>query len=95
MAPDPSPPPGRWQRAPGVLCRHVAGSLVLAHCAGGEPLVVNRSGSLVWQLLDEPATTAELAGLLATATAMDETTLAEQIDGLLVDLAGRGFAERT
>lgn len=55
------------QRNPAVLWRRTLDGAVLLVPGRAEPLRLNATAAIVWDLLDEPATTAQLAAEVAEA----------------------------
>ncbi len=57
----------RFVRCPGVLVREEAGEAFLVQASGDQIFHLNRTGRAVWELLAEPCSEAEAAGLLIAA----------------------------
>lgn len=85
-----------WARRVDVLWRSIPGLVVLARpeMDGGDPVTVDGSGWVIWEMLASPIAEAELVELLAEAFAEDPDQVAHHVHALLVDLEDRGFVQR-
>ena len=85
-------PAARWRRADDALWRIVPGSLLaLGPGADAEPQRITGPAVEAWTLLAHPHTTDELTASLAETFATDPTTIADDVAGLLADLAEHGL----
>lgn len=80
----------RLVRSAAVLWRDLGDEVILttAERAGFE--LLSPTASEVWRMLERPRTRAELATSLAEAYGEPADRVAEEIEGLLAELAGRG-----
>ena len=94
---EPGPPPPdahpRWRRQPGATWRQSLRGVVVLAPGADEPLTIAGSGGAVWELLDRPRTTEELAEELSSRYATDPATVRRDLDGLLEQLATAGALE--
>jgi hypothetical protein len=81
-------------RAPGVLWRHVAGTVLLRTLT--DPGIVELSGSsvLIWLALGNPVSAGELASDLSAVVGARLDVVAAEMRPVLHDLLQRGFVTR-
>lgn len=76
------------------LTWHVAGEdIVVLDLEGSVYLKVNGSGRVLWELLAEPRTEAELAGALVEQYGIDEAHAVADVATFVADLRQRGIVE--
>ena len=73
--------------------RIVDGELLLVNAEGGEILVLNECGVLIWQQLDGEHDVAALVGRVAETFDVDEPTARGDVEEFLASLAARGILE--
>jgi hypothetical protein len=76
----------RWERDPRVVWRRCLDRTLIQPPGHDEPLVLNATGRLVWELLDEPLTEPELVATLADVFDRDTTEVAVEVTGFLSEL---------
>lgn len=81
----------RWVRAPDALWRRLPHAAVLLARHGEEPITTNVTGAALWDVLAEPRTLDEAAGLLAEAFGAEVREVAADIGPVIDDLAARGL----
>jgi hypothetical protein len=79
----------RWVRSGAVLWRRVMDDVVLLPPAQQDPIALAR-GARLWDLLNHPSSTAELASALGGATTTEPLVVRSDLEHLLADLARRG-----
>jgi hypothetical protein len=73
---------------------HVAGDdIVVLDLEGSVYLKVNGSGRVLWELLTEPRTEADLVAALVGHYAIDESVAARDVAAFVADLCQRGIIE--
>ena len=85
----------RWQRHPEVLWRRSGARRVLNCPSSEEVVVVDGSGSLVWDLLTEPVAEGELTTMLSEHFDVDEDLVRDEVVGFLDGLHGVGAVVNT
>jgi hypothetical protein len=76
------------------LTWHVAGDeIVVLDLEGSVYLKVNGSGRVLWELLTEPRTEAELTSALVERFEIDQPRAAADVTGFVGDLRQRGLLE--
>jgi len=97
-------PDARFERAPGVVARKVAGELVLVPVlpdvrteAAGHPgiFVLNETAESLWEELARPRSPAELARHLTKHFDVSEERARQDVDHVLRDMQGRGVVRST
>lgn len=83
----------RVARRSGVLCRALEGETILLDPDAGTYYALNEVGSRVWELAAEGPSVAALRHRLLAELAVDEETLARDLDDLLARLAAEGLIE--
>ena len=73
--------------------RVVEGEMLLVNAEGGEILVLNECGVLIWQLLDGVNDMATLVGRVTEAFDVDEPTARSDVEEFLASLATRGILD--
>jgi hypothetical protein len=79
----------RLVRSPKVLWRRTLRGVVLRP-VGGEAIMLDGSGWLIWDTLASPATLEELSEQLAVRTAREAKIIAADVQPVLDELAQRG-----
>ena len=93
MAPDPTVAAvtgARLRRADGTLSRRSLRGVLISAPGADEPLLVTTPGEVVWSLLEEPSSRAELVAALADAFGEDPTVVAADIEPVLKSLLAVG-----
>ena len=85
----------RWQRHPEVLWRRSGARRVLNCPSSEDVVVVDGSGSLVWDLLVEPVDEHELTTMLSEHFDVDEERVRGEVAGFLERLHEVGAVVRT
>ncbi len=95
---DDAPPPGttgpaiRWRRSVDALWRVVPGGLVaLALDGEARPQLITGPAVETWDLLEDPHTVVDLIALLAQRYGVDPDDVADDVAGLIADLADHGL----
>ena len=83
----------RLRRRPGVTSAEVHGEAVLLDLERGKFYTLNRTGTVVWELLAEPRSPAELHAALLTRFEVDVEPLCADLAALLDDLRTHGLIE--
>ena len=85
--PDPVTPSTRIARSEGLVAEPMEGGVVMLDPKTDRYLRLNATGKLIWERLAEPATVAELAGVLGKQTGVDadraEADATSFIEGLI------------
>lgn len=83
------------RRHPRVVSHRLAGeqAAVLLHLDTSAYHSINNVGALIWELLEEPLSLAELEQQLAALIGDPPASLAADIDDFLTSLAARGLIE--
>jgi hypothetical protein len=76
-----------WQRHPQAVWRRSSDRIVVLPPDHEDPLLLEGTGHVIWELLAEPIEEARLTDLLAQATSEDPADIAPQIRSFLRDLA--------
>ena len=84
-----------WRRRDDVLWRRSLDAVILLHVGADDPLTLPGTGAAVWDLLEEPASLAELVALLAEAYEEDPAVVEHDVTTLLTDLEALGAVTRT
>ena len=84
----------RFVASPIVRFRRLDDELILYHSGTNEVTNLDRIGSLVWDLLAEPASAQELAADLAPAFGQSESVITTDLVALLTDLLEAQLVER-
>ena len=71
----------------------IDGEITLYDGTTSTALVLNRTASDVWRLLDGQRSVADIVALLSTAYAVDETTLQAGVEDTLARLRSHGLLE--
>ncbi len=87
------PGPGPWRRRPDVAWRGSLDALVLLAPGQDEPVTVAGSAVAVWNHLERPVTTGQLADGLATELHADPEQVARDLGPLLAELVELGAIE--
>ena len=86
--------PIRWHRHPRALWRRSSDRVVVLAPGHDEPLLLEGTGSVIWELLDEPIAEADLIALLAEAAGEDPRRIGPQVQAFLADLVTGDAVER-
>ena len=87
---------GRWLRhSPSTPWRRVGSEIVLAPAGRDDFEVLQGSGAVVWELLEDPSTEAELLSSLAEIYSISEVQIATEVSALLATLMEMGAVEQT
>jgi Coenzyme PQQ synthesis protein D (PqqD) len=84
----------RWQRDERTLARSAPGLVVLLGEAGGDPIVLRGTGVAVWEALDRPQGTDELARLAAKFNG-DLGAVRSDIEPVIARLGAAGVLRAT
>ena len=80
-----------WRRREDVLWRRSLDAVILMPAGADDPVTLPGTGASVWDLLEEPATVAELVGVLSEAyDAGDRQVVEHDVRRLLLDLEALG-----
>ena len=82
-----------WRRNARVCWRRSGLTAILAVPDGDDVLVLEGTGALTWELLDEPRSTDQLIDELAATFEVDRETVAEQLLPFLEELRAAGVVE--
>jgi hypothetical protein len=80
----------RWQRDDRTLFRAAPGVVVLLGPDGGDPIALRGTGVALWEVLDLPHRTEELATRLAADFGSDTATVRSDIEPVIAELAAVG-----
>ena len=80
----------RWCHAPGVLWRRSVGRIVIDAPGADEPLLLDGSGAVVWDLLTEPLEIDALSLELSRRFAVPASTVRGDVEPLLAELHAAG-----
>jgi hypothetical protein len=83
----------RWQRDERTLFRTAPGVVVLLGPDKGDPIALRGTGVALWELLDRPQGTEELATRLAAEFAGDTARLRSDIEPVIAQLAAVGVLQ--
>jgi Coenzyme PQQ synthesis protein D (PqqD) len=75
-----------WRRRDDVLWRRSLDAVILLPVGADDPLTLPGTGAIVWDLLEEPATLAELVATLAEAFEEDPAVVEHDVSTLLAEL---------
>ncbi|HXF72518.1 MAG TPA: PqqD family protein [Actinomycetota bacterium] len=84
----------RFRRAAGVLSRRFGGEVLLGLRGRAEVDRLEGTAAAVWELLEGPATAAEVAAALAASYDAPASAIERDVRALLSELAARGYVER-
>ena len=76
----------RWLREPDPIATEIDGALVVFSVPAGKYLSLNKSASVIWERLAEPASEDELTDALVARFRVDSETAAKGVRKLLDDL---------
>ena len=85
----------RFRRAPTVLSRTVGSEVLLATPGRDHIRSLDGTAGAIWELMDEPCSVSDLAGLVADAYGMPASSIEDDIRHLLSALEEDGLVERT
>jgi dTDP-4-amino-4,6-dideoxygalactose transaminase len=80
----------RWERDERILFRSAPDRVVLLPPDGDDPIVLHGTGVALWQALDRPKNTEDLAACLATEFHADPVSVRSDIEPVLARLASAG-----
>ncbi len=83
-APTPGP---RWHRHPRALWRRSSDRIIVLPPDQAEPLLLEGTGAVIWELLAEPTDEHHLVDLLAEATGTDHAIIRPEVAAFLAQLA--------
>jgi len=83
----------RWQRHPRALWRRSSDRIIVLPPEQAAPLLLEGTGTLIWELLEHPMGVHELVDLLARATTADRDTIAPEVTSFLTRLATEHVVE--
>ncbi len=83
-----------WRRRDDVLWRRSLDAVILLPVGVDDPMTLPGTGASVWDLLEEPASLAELVAILADAYEEDPTVVEHDVRTLLTELEGLGAVTR-
>jgi hypothetical protein len=84
----------RWRRHPRALWRRSGARVVVLPPAHDEPLLLEGSGSAIWELLESPIDETELIEVLADAAGEDPAEIGPQVRTFLEALAADDAVEQ-
>jgi coenzyme PQQ synthesis protein D (PqqD) len=84
-----------WRRRDDVLWRRSLDSVILLPVGVDEPLTLPGTGASVWDLLEEPASLAELVAILADAYEEAPAVIEHDVRALLAELESLGAVTRS
>lgn len=79
-----------WHRDERVLWRRSFERVVLLAPERGDPLVLDGTGRVIWELLDEPMAGAELSATLAELFRRDVVEVDREVEPFLANLRAAG-----
>jgi hypothetical protein len=79
-----------WRRRDDVLWRRSLDAVILLPVGADDPLTMPGTGAAVWDLLEEPASLAELVVILAEAFDADPAVVEHDVATLLAELEDLG-----
>jgi len=91
---DGTDPAAVWRRREDVLWRRSLDSVILLPVGVEDPMTLPGTGASVWDLLEEPATVAELVAVLAEAYGAERTVVEHDVRALLDELEALGAVAR-
>lgn len=80
----------RPRSLPGLGEQLIDGEAVIVNAQGGEILVLNECGALIWQLLDGEHSVAGMVAAVREAFDVEESTAAADVREFLATLEARG-----
>lgn len=83
-----------WRRAGSTLWRRTTTGAVVLPAGLEEPIHLTGAAALVWDVLEEPTTTAEVTEILARACGQNVGRIGADIAAVLARLHELGAAER-
>ncbi len=83
-----------WRRRDDGLWRRSLDAVILLPVGVDDPMTLPGTGASVWDLLEEPASLAELVAILADAYEEDPTVVEHDVRTLLTELEGLGAVTR-
>jgi hypothetical protein len=84
-----------WRRRDDVIWRRSLDAVFLLPAGIDDPMTLPDTGASVWDLLEEPATVAELVATLADAYDADPTVVEHDVCELLAELEDLGVVTRS
>lgn len=84
----------RWRIPDHVVSREVEEETVLLNLESGIYFGLNRVGTRIWNGLVSGAAPAEIRSSITSAFAIDEATVARDMEGLIKQLVSKGLLER-
>jgi hypothetical protein len=81
---------GRWERDERTLSRSAPDFVVLLAPDGDDPIVLRGTGVALWQALDRPQNTEELANRLAAEFHADPVAVRSDIEPVIARLGAAG-----
>jgi len=84
-----------WRRRDDVLWRRSLDSVILLPVGVEEPMTLPGTGASVWDLLEEPASLAELVAILADAYEEAPAVIEHDVRALLAELESLGAVTRS
>jgi Coenzyme PQQ synthesis protein D (PqqD) len=89
-----NPPTEKFLRAPGIEARAVERTAVLMAPERHIYFAVNRVGTRIWSLLQEPRSVAELVGILTVEFSVEEAECRRHTEEFLRELLGKELVTR-
>jgi len=77
----------RWQRDPRALWRRSSARIIVLPPGQEQPLLLEDTAAVIFDLLADPVSTVELAALFSQATGVASTVIARDLTGFLDQLA--------
>ena len=84
-----------WRRREDVLWRRSLDAVILLPADAEDPVTLPGTGASVWDLLEEPASVAELVTVLAEAYDEDPAVVDHDVRALLAELESLGAVSRS
>ena len=84
-----------WRRREDVLWRRSLDAVILLPADADDPVTLPGTGASVWDLLEEPASVAELVTVLAEAYDEDPAVVDHDVRALLAELESLGAVSRS
>lgn len=84
----------RWQRHPRALWRRSSDRIVVLAPDQTEPLLLEGTGTVIWELLEQPTGEQDLVDLLVEATTADRDVIAPEVAAFLTQLANEHVVEQ-
>jgi hypothetical protein len=79
-----------WRRRDDVLWRRSLDAVILLPVGADDPRTLPGTGAIVWDLLEEPTSLAELVATLAEAFEEDPAVVEHDVSALLAELEDLG-----